>query len=61
MVVTRKVWCGNRTDKGAHTQSVLVSILQTSQQQFRSATAFLEQLLQLPKPKALASIQGTPR
>lgn len=33
MVVTRKVWGGNRTEQGAHTQSVLVSILQTCRQQ----------------------------
>jgi transposase len=61
MVITRKVWGGNRTDKGAHTQSVLVSILQTFRQQLRPATAFLEQLLHLPKPQALELIQTTPR
>jgi hypothetical protein len=26
MVVTRKFWGGNRTEQGAHTQSVLVSV-----------------------------------
>ena len=29
MVVTRKVWGGNGAEQGAHTQGVLVSILQT--------------------------------
>ncbi|MGC9225619.1 MAG: IS66 family transposase, partial [Terracidiphilus sp.] len=53
MVVTRKVWGGNRTEKGAHTQSVLVSILQTCRQQLRPATALLEQLLHLRKPQTL--------
>ena len=35
MVVTRKVWGGNRTANGARTQSVLLSILQTCRQQNR--------------------------
>jgi transposase len=61
MVVTRKVWGGNRTEKGAHTQSVLVSILQTCRQQLRPATAFLQQLLHLPKPQTLELIPITPR
>lgn len=61
MVVTRKVWGGNRTENGAHTQSILVSILQTCRQQLRPATEFLEQLLLLPKPKALEIIKNTPR
>ena len=61
MVVARKIWGGNRTEKGAHTQGVLVSILQTCRQQCRPATAFLQQLLHLPKPKALELIPTTPR
>jgi len=61
MVVTRKVWGGNRTERGAHTHSVLVSILQACRQQFRPATAFLQKSLQLPKPKALELIPTTPR
>ena len=60
MVVTRKVWGGNRTEKGAHTQGVLVSILQTCRQQLWPATAFLQQMLLLPTPKALALIPTTP-
>ncbi len=61
MVVARKVWGGNRTARGAHTQSVLVSILQTCRQQLRPATAFLQQLLHLSKPQALDLIPGTTR
>jgi transposase len=53
MVVTRKVWGGNRTTRGAHTQGVLVSILQTCRQQLRSASSFLLNLICAPQPKAL--------
>ncbi len=42
MVVTRKVWGGNRTTEGAHAQGVLVSILQTCRQQLRSASSILQ-------------------
>ena len=61
LVVTRKVWGGNRTERGAHSQSVLVSILQTCRQQLRPATAFLQQLVHLPKPQALELTPTTPR
>jgi transposase len=61
MVVTRKVWGGNRTEQGAHTQSVLVSILQTCRQQLRPATPFLERLLHLPKPRVLDLTPPAPR
>jgi transposase len=61
MVVTRKVWGGNRTGKGAHTRSILVSILQTCRQQLRPATEFLERLLHLPKPKALELVPANTR
>jgi transposase len=53
MVVTRKVWGGNRTSRGAHAQSILVSVLQTCHQQRRSASAVLYKMICLPKPKAL--------
>jgi transposase len=61
MVVTRKVWGGNRTEKGARTQGILVSILQTCRQQLRPATEFLQKMLHLPKPKALELVPLTPR
>jgi transposase len=53
MVVTRKVWGGNRTSGGAHTQGILVSILQTCRQQLRSASSTLQKLICSPQPKAL--------
>jgi transposase len=53
MVVTRKVWGGNRTPARARTQSILVSVLQTCRQQDRRATQLLQQLLCSPQPKIL--------
>ena len=53
MVVTRKVWGGNRTSRGAHTQGILVSILQTCRQQLRSASSILQKLICAPRPKPL--------
>ena len=53
MVVTRKVWGGNRTAAGAHTQSVLLSVLQTCHEQHRSALLVLDRLLCSPQPLAL--------
>jgi transposase len=53
MVVARKVWGGNRTSRGAQTQSILVSILQTCRQQLRSASSILQKLICAPQPKAL--------
>lgn len=53
MVVTRKVWGGNRTSRGAHTQGVLVSILQTCRQQLRSPSSVLRNLICSPQPNAL--------
>ena len=53
MVVTRKVWGGNRTASGAHTQSILLSILQTCRQQNRPVLPLLENLLCSPRPQVL--------
>jgi len=53
MVVTRKVWGGNRTERGAQTQSILVSLLQTCRQQGRAAVPVLEQLLRSPNFEAI--------
>jgi transposase len=53
MVVTRKVWGGNRTERGAHTQSILVSILHTCRQQLRPAVSVVVRLLRSPKPEVL--------
>jgi len=49
-VVNRKVWGGNRTAAGAHTQQVLASLLRTCQQQARDPTPVLVELLRSPVP-----------
>lgn len=54
MVVARKVWGGNRTLSGAHTQSILLSFLQTCRQQNRHALSLLTQLLRSSKPRILS-------
>jgi len=43
--VIRKVWGGNRTTNGAHTQEVLMSVLQTSRQQGKDPVPLLVDLL----------------
>jgi len=53
MVVTRKVWGGNRTAVGARAQGVLLSVLQTCRQQHRPALPLLIHLLCSPKPTTL--------
>ena len=53
MVVARKVWGGNRTARGAQTQSILVSLLQTCRQQLRPASSLLQSLLCSSQPKIL--------
>lgn len=52
-VVTRKVWGGNRTDTGAHTQEVLTSVLRTSHQQDKDPLPRLVALLCSPRPYVL--------
>jgi hypothetical protein len=61
MFVTRKVWGGNRTTQGAHTQSVLVSILQTCRQQSRSVSSLLQKLICSPQPEVLGFNQHFPQ
>ena len=53
MVVTRKVWGGNRTTNGARAQSILLSILQTCRQQDRPVLPLLERLLCSSRPQVL--------
>jgi transposase len=52
-VVNRKVWGGNRTWRGAETQSILMSVLQSCQQQLRQPFTFLNQALRSPTPLLL--------
>lgn len=42
-VVNRKVWGGNRTRRGAHTQEILMSVMQTCRQRRADVIVFLEQ------------------
>lgn len=53
MVVARKVWGGNRTARGAQTQSILVSFLQTCHQQLQPTSSLLQSLLCSSQPKVL--------
>lgn len=52
-VVTRKVWGGNRTAVGAHTQEILASVLRTCHQPGLSAQALVTRLLCSAEPEAL--------
>jgi hypothetical protein len=45
LVVARKNWSGNRTQKGAHAQAVLTSILQTAKQQGKNPFQVVVELL----------------
>lgn len=54
MVVTRKVWGGNRTPAGAHTQNILLSFLQTCRQHNRPVIPLLTDLLCSPQPRILS-------
>jgi transposase len=63
-VVNRKVWGGNRTWRGAATQSVLMTVIQTCTMRGHSAMRFLENALTatkrilLPPPKQLVTIES---
>jgi transposase len=48
-VVNRKVWGGNRTKTGAHTQEVLMSVLRTCHQQHQDPALLLTDLLRAPR------------
>jgi len=52
-VVARKVWGGNRTTNGAHTQEVLTSVFRTSHQRGVDPLPNLAALLRSPKPYVL--------
>jgi transposase len=52
-VVTRKVWGGNRTPRGARTQEVLTSVFRTSHQRGIDPLPNLTALLRSPKPYVL--------
>jgi hypothetical protein len=53
LVMLRKNWGGNRTERGARVQAVLTSILCTAKQQDKDVFALLVDLLRSAKPKLL--------
>ena len=54
-VVNRKVWGGNRTEAGAKAQAVVMSVIQTCQQQTRSALSFISNALRRITERLIAS------
>jgi transposase len=58
MVIARKVWGGNRTWQGAHTQQILVSILRTCWQQGQDSFTRCVELLRAPRAVILDIVPG---
>jgi transposase len=58
MVIARKVWGGNRTWEGAHTQEILVSVLRTCWQQGKDAFGRVVSLLRTPQTVVLDIVPG---
>ncbi len=58
MVIARKVWGGNRTWEGAHTQQVLASVLRTCWQQGKDAFTRCVRLLRAPRAVILDIVPG---
>ena len=58
MVIARKVWGGNRTWEGAHTQEVLASVLRTCWQQGKDAFTRCVRLLRAPRSVILDIVPG---
>lgn len=58
MVIARKVWGGNRTWEGAHTQQILVSVLRTCWQQGKDAFTRCVRLLRTPRTVILDIVPG---
>ena len=52
-VVTRKVWGGNRNERGAKTQEVLMTVLRTTRQRKLDPLPLLANLLRSPQPYVL--------
>jgi transposase len=58
-VVARKVWGGNRTENGARTQQILVSVFRTCFQQGKDSFSRLVDLLRSRQPKTLDIVPGS--
>jgi transposase len=59
-VVNRKVWGGNRTDRGAETQSRLMTFLRTAHQQGVDAIDLLVDLARTPDPGIITGLTLRP-
>ena len=55
-VVNRKVWGGNRSDRGAETQGRVMTFLRTAHQQGADAIAMLVDLARAPTPGVVAGL-----
>jgi len=58
-VVARKTWGGNRTENGAQTQQILISILTTCRQQGKDSFERITELFLSPTPIVLDLIPNT--
>src|SRR5229473_2171436 len=58
MVIARKVWGGNRTWEGAHTQEILASVLRTCWQQSKDAFTRCVRLLRASRAMILDIVPG---
>jgi transposase len=61
-VVARKTWGGNRTETGASTQQILMSVLQTCHQQGKDSFERIVELWRSPEPIILdiVPVGGSP-
>ena len=57
-VVTRKVWGGNRSWRGAHAQQTLTSVIRTAQQRQLNPHTVLVSMLQAHQPTVLRALQS---
>jgi len=61
LIGARKNWGGNRTEKGAHAQAVLTSLLQTAKQQQKSPFDVIVQLLCSREPRPILDLVPSTR
>ena len=59
-VVNRKVWGGNRSDRGAETQGRVMTFLRTAHQQGVDAIELLVDLARAPTPGVVAGLTLRP-
>lgn len=59
-VVNRKTCAGNRTDRGAHNQGVLMSVLRTAHQRRLRPINLMTSILRNPRPQPHQALTGRP-